>query len=235
MTDPAVEPTPLTAAEIEQRVKDTIMTQQQQLLEIAGRNALKMLREEQKKTAPTLMDAMDDELEKANEYANHEWRTQINRDNFNSVHEIEKMWKPTERFVKALEVDRDQADLKKGAVDFIEKGKKLTRDRMKVIRYADRDGWQAALHFVGDNIADTEAEAKRMRKSKKETEKDREAARSRRERDSREYRSSYSSREGQGSSRTRDTTRRFAPYRPDTRLCFNCGGVGHIARTCTRR
>ena len=33
---------------------------------------------------------IDDRLEEANEYMNHELRTQINRDNFNSLHQIEK-------------------------------------------------------------------------------------------------------------------------------------------------
>ena len=73
------------AEEVDRRVKETMMAQQSEMLEIAGRNALKLLREEQKKTAPQLLDAMDDELEEANDVLNHEWRTQINRDNFNSI------------------------------------------------------------------------------------------------------------------------------------------------------
>ena len=71
---------------------------------------------------------------------------------------------------------------------------------MKVIPYADRDGWKAALHYVGNNIVEIEAQAKKMQKFKKETEKEREAERSRRERDRRVY---SSGREGQSSSRNR--------------------------------
>ena len=80
MTDPtntANASTALTVEEVDRRVKETMMAQQSEMLEIAGRNALKLLREEQKKTAPQILDAMDDELEEANEVLNHEWRTQI--------------------------------------------------------------------------------------------------------------------------------------------------------------
>ena len=119
------------------------------------------------------------------------------------------MWKRTERSVTSLEVTRDQADAKKATLEYIEKGKKLSRERMKIIRYADRDGWQAALHFVGDNIAETEAEAKRMRKSKKETEKDREAARDRRERNSRDGRGGYSGRDGRDGRTDKTAKTRF--------------------------
>ena len=73
--------------------------------------------------------------------------------------------------MQVLEVGADQETLKTGALSFIEKGKKLTHDRLKLLRFADRDGWTAALNYLGDQIAETEAEAKAMRKGKKEADR----------------------------------------------------------------
>ena len=44
------------------------MEQQAQLLEIAGRNALKLLQEEQKKTLTAILDTINSEVETAREY-----------------------------------------------------------------------------------------------------------------------------------------------------------------------
>ena len=40
------------------------------------------------------MDAMDGELEEANEFSSDDWRTEINKENFTSLHQIEKMSEP---------------------------------------------------------------------------------------------------------------------------------------------
>ena len=183
----------LTAAAVEQRVRETMMAQQARLLEIAGRNALELLREEQKKAAPSLIDTVNSEVEAARAYDNHEWRTQVNKNNFDTMYQVEQLWKRTERFVDALEVTAEQAELKSGAMDMISKGKKIVHDRLKLIRFADRDGWQAALHYVGDDIADTEEEAKKMRKSKKDSDKKKETEKNRREKDTKDRRNNYSS------------------------------------------
>ena len=209
-----------------------MMDQQAQLLEIAGRNALKLLQEEQKKASPAILDAINSELETSKKYDGHDWKTPINKNNFDALHQVEQLWKRTERYVSVLEVPAEQAQLKSAALEMVEKGKKIIHDRLKIIRYADRDGWKAALHFVGDDIAESEAEAKKMRKSKKETEKEREAERSRRERDRRVY---SSNREGQGSSRDRSPWGRNNRSQnwgsqTDNRYCFQCTRMGHIAR-----
>ena len=153
---------PLTAADVERQVRETMMQQQTAMLEIAGRNALQLVRDEQRKSAPTLLDAIESEFDDKRAHDSHDWRTNVNRDNFNALYEIEQMWKKTERFVGSLEVSPEQAELKASATAAIEKGKGLTHQRLKVIKFADRDGWQAALHFVGDNIAESPEEAKRM-------------------------------------------------------------------------
>ena len=150
------------------------------------------------------MDTINLEVESARKYDAHDWNTNVNKDNFNTLHQVEMLSERTERFVSALEVQPDQAELKNASLEMIKKGKNLIHERMKVIRFADRDGWKAALHFVGDDIAESVEEAKRMRKSKKETDKEKESARrgNGRDRESRDWSSHSASR--QGSSRDRE-------------------------------
>ena len=50
---------------------------------------------------------------------------------------------------------------KVGELKMIEKVRtSLVYDRLKVVRYADRKAWKEGLHYEGDNIAETESEAK---------------------------------------------------------------------------
>ena len=49
----------------------------------------------------------------------------------------------------------------------MQKGKSLRHERIKLIKFADREGWKATLYYEGDKIAETEAEEKKIRKSKK--------------------------------------------------------------------
>ena len=44
-----------------------------------------------------------------------------------------------------LDVPLAQEEIKEGAIAFIEKGKLLTHEKMKVIRFADGEGWSAVL------------------------------------------------------------------------------------------
>ena len=238
MTDPTPPAAPLTAEAVQAIVKQTMMVQQSEFLTLSEQNALKTLREEQKKNQPTLLDTINLELEAAQEYDTQDWKTPVNKDNFNNMHQIHQLWKRTERFVGSLDVPPEQIQLKAASMKAIEEGKKLTHDRMKLIRFADRDGWKAALHFQGDNIADSAEEAKKMRKSKKETELEKEAEK-KREREARERRNRYSGRDGQGSSRDREPWSSYnrnsnQRAQTDNRYCFNCSRAGHIARNCPR-
>ena len=120
----------------------------------------------------------------------------------------------------------------------IKKGKTIIHDRMKVIRYADRDGWKAALHFVGDDIAETAEEAKRMRKSKKETEKDKEASRrgSNRDRENRDWNVNGSSRAGSSRDREPWGSRRSSNgVQTNDQYCYKCSRYGHGAYHCRLR
>ena len=59
----------------------------------------------------------------------------------------------------------DTETFKKGAVDLIQKGKKKLGDRLKIIKFADRDGWHAALLYEGDNLAEDDSDTRRMKNS----------------------------------------------------------------------
>ena len=153
--------------QVADRVKRTMVDQQARLLEIAGRNALELVREQQRQARPSLLNSIDEEIE--NTVGKFQgWRNEINERNHDNLKQIEMMWKRTERFVEALEVPPAQEEIKQGGMAYIDKGKSLTYERMKVIKFADREGWSVGLRYLGDNIADTEAEAKAMRKSVKD-------------------------------------------------------------------
>ena len=160
-------------AQVQQEFQNTMMAQQQQMLEIAGKNALEIVLGQQQRGAPSLLDTIDEEIQQTRD-SEHNWKSNVNERNYSNLKQIEQMWRRTERFVQVLEVGAEQETLKTGALSFIEKGKKLTHDRLKLLRFADRDGWTAALNYLGDQIAETEAEAKAMRKGKKEADRFRE-------------------------------------------------------------
>ena len=138
--------------------------------------------------------------------------------------------------MQVLDVGANQEELKTGALNFIEKGKQLTHDRIKLIRFADRDGWTAALNFLGDQIAETEAEAKAMRKGKKEADRFRDSRRNSWGERFQPY-STYNRRNQAGASRDRDDystgyrprDNRYKSYNSDKK-CFECQRYGHIAR-----
>ena len=79
-------------------------------------------------------------------------------------------------FVEAADFKEDSQPLKDPILNLMEKGKNMLYERMKLIRYADKETWRAALLFEGDDIADNETEEKKMKKSKKEAEKEVEKA-----------------------------------------------------------
>ena len=231
------QPEPLTAEAVRQEVRDTMMAQQTELLELANRNALELLREERKKSTPALLETITGEVQSARSHESHDWKNQINKSNCDVLRQVEQLWARTERYVDVLEVTNEQEVFKAGAMDMIQKGKALVHDRLKLIRFADREGWKAALHFEGDDIAESEAEAKRMRKSKKETEKD--SDKMRRDRDRRNL---DTRRDGQGSSRDRSPGRSFnrnSGYggQSDRKFCFLCKRWGHLPRSreCPRK
>ena len=228
--------------QVQEEVKQTMVAQQSKLLEIAGKNALELLMQHQKKLAPSLLDTIDEEILKTKD-KEHSWKSLINERNHSTLREIELMWNRTERFVETLEVPPGQEEIKTGALSFIAKGKKITHERLKVIRFADRDGWAAALNYLGDDIAETEAEAKAMKKGKKEADQKQDSQRGRSDARYNPYPSRGQARSYQSSSSSRDQDRYrgYSSYarndrsRNSWKQCYECGRMGHIARDCDRR
>ena len=54
--------------------------------------------------------------------------------------------------------------------EYCEKGKKLAKHRLKVLRLADKDGWETAFEYLSDDLADDEQDRKRMKKAKRAAE-----------------------------------------------------------------
>ena len=85
-----------------------MITQQEQLLKLAAENALKLVREENKKTSHTMLDKIDKEVEKSKSHDHHTWNNTINKSNFDALQQIEKMWERTERFVGTISAGKSE-------------------------------------------------------------------------------------------------------------------------------
>ena len=225
---------PATVEEIKKAVSDTMKLQQVQLLTLAANNAQKLIADQAKKSATGILDSIDGEITKAREHDGHEWKNKINRSNFDALRDIELMWERAERFVSVLNVEGDQADLKAGAVKYIEQGKNLTKQRLKVLRIADRDGWAAALCFVADDIADDEKEEQRMKRGRKEAQqKKAHAEKSSRDRSPHDRRGG-SSYERQYQERRRGFGGEGYGRSVERRICYTCNREGLISRARPR-
>ena len=74
---------PLTAAEVREEVKATMIKQHAEMLDIANRNAMELLWKERARNAPSLLEAIDGEVQVAKVHDNYIWNTDINKSNFN--------------------------------------------------------------------------------------------------------------------------------------------------------
>ena len=99
-------------------------------------------------------------MEAVREHDAHEWKTAVNEENFNTMFQVEQLWKRTERLVDSLEVTPSQEQAKTSSLEAINKGMDIVHERLKIIWFGDRDGWKVALHYLGDNLADRGQEEK---------------------------------------------------------------------------
>ena len=126
----------MSGEQIEAHVRNAMMGQQAELLEIGAENALKLVQEQHKRNSTALMETIDEEFDKSREHDNHNWQNPINKSNFDALRQVKQMWERTERVVGVIGPSPEQKELKDGAMKFIKEGKKLTRERLKVLRYA---------------------------------------------------------------------------------------------------
>ena len=89
MTEP--QPDQLTAEAVRQEVRDTMMAQQSELLAIANRNAMELLKEERKKSAPALLDTISGEVQSARSHEGRDWKNQFNKSNYDVLHQVEQL------------------------------------------------------------------------------------------------------------------------------------------------
>ena len=221
--------------ELRQEIKDTIVEAHADLINVNKRNTIRLLEEERKKTAPHLLETISGELEATKQQDYHTWRTDVNKSNHDSLKQAEQIYLRAQRFVEACEVTEESRSFHQGAIDMMNKGKQILHERIKMIKFADKESWQAALHFEGNDIAETEAEAKKMQKSVKETERRNDKRAETRKRD---FRDKFT---GQGSSKNNRGGRQtstFSPYRSsEDKYCFACRRYGHATRSrdCPRK
>ncbi|XP_020908560.1 uncharacterized protein LOC110246549 [Exaiptasia diaphana] len=126
-----------------------------------------------------------------------------------------------------------------------EKGLSLINDRNKLIRIADKHGWDAANNYVCDPLAKDDADDKKIRKAVKEAERSREKSKKEREAKSRRVSRarayafpSYGSsgRFGQTIPSAVESPSRVVIGSNDKKLsqprCFRCNKAGHFSRDC---
>ncbi|XP_063954920.1 uncharacterized protein LOC135153930 [Lytechinus pictus] len=106
----------------------------------------------------------------------------------------------------------------------------LLTQRQKLIRLADRSplGWATVKEYIADDLAENSDDEKRLRKAEKAaaTKRAETAKKSKIQPPFRAPRSSVPPHIMPG------TFRRFNPYRPETRICFQCGIAGHVRPNC---
>ena len=84
-------------AQVQQQVQTTMMAQQQQMLEIAGKNALEIVLGQQQRGAPSLLDTIDEEIQQTRELE-HNWKSNVNERNYTNLRQIEQMWRRTQEW-----------------------------------------------------------------------------------------------------------------------------------------
>ena len=143
-------------------VRESMQEQQEGLLQLAASNANRIAEQASQASARQVREDLDTDAQRSKLYENLTWNNNINKSNFNFTQQVKDLWERTERAVADGQSDK--------AKEYINKGKDLCKKRLKVLRYADRDEWDAALEYLSDDLAEDECDRKRMRKAKKTSE-----------------------------------------------------------------
>ena len=81
--------------QVTKRFEQTMSYQQARLLEIAGRNTLELLPEHRRKSRPTHLNSIDDEIQQT-DGKDQLWKSKINQQNHSNLKQIELTWQITE-------------------------------------------------------------------------------------------------------------------------------------------
>ena len=118
------------------------------------------------------------------------------------------------------------------AIESLKEGKRLIKDRQKIVRIADREGWLTVQHFKADEITSDVEEEKKLKKAIK-------SASSAREKFARKPKTPlYSNKESSHASTSsstnpnKDDTIKSTKQKMDEIVCFNCKVVGHYIHHC---
>ena len=201
-------------------VKRFMHEQQQGLLHTAAKNSQAIVNTEIEASSSKVRDTIDEGLEKVQEYEDIKWKSKINKNNFDFARQVNELWEKTERAATEEKPDRVK--------ELCQKGKKIAKQRMKVLRLADKDGLGTAFEYLSDDLADDEQDRKRMKKAKKSAEAKEKAKVSATTYAKNKVNSgSYGDRQGSNRSEAGRAGR-------DSRTCWACGRSGHTARYCPR-
>ena len=200
--------------------------QQPEILQVAAANSQSIAENEAKETSLHLRETLDEEMEKSHAFTDVAWRNPINKSNFDFCKQVSRIWQKTSRETSAGRMDK--------AKECCETGKTFTQKRLKVLRLADKDGWDAALAYLSDDLADDEGDRKCMRKAKKTAQTNKDMSQKSASRYVTGRYQAVASRVAThpGPSGTRYTTD-YASDR-ETRTCWVCGRMGHLAKSCRR-
>ncbi len=165
------------------------------------------------------------------------WKNNLNKDHFDFADQMNRVMARAEIAYSEKRYER--------VAELIKEGKSKSKQRKKIIRLADRDGWEVAFAYMSDDLAEDESDRKLMSKAKKAVANEKsdkkdsqsQAAKGRQGGSSSGYNQSRDkSRRGDadhGSSSGYTTGYATGRKRPfPGRRCFNCNKHGHIAEEC---
>ena len=118
--------------------------QQQVLLRSAAANTAEIVSQAIKDNNAGLRETID-EVASGSMYDDVIMKNNINRNNFDFCKQVDAIWKKTERAITEGQLEK--------ASGLCQQGKKLTTKRLKVLRIADKDGWDTALAYISDELA----------------------------------------------------------------------------------
>jgi len=156
-------------------------------------------------------------LEKKQKINNYEFKKEGNKKMFD--HSVEVL----------NSIDSALESMEKGKIeetkDYLEKGKELVLQRIKVVKLADREDWLTAKLYSRDILAEDSDDEKQLAKAIKQAKAQREKTKNKSSR-------SYNNSSYIFSSRRTDLAARRPSERKSSDLCWGCGKSGHFLSTC---